>query len=156
MNTPFRSALTIGLALLTWTMFAPTAAAQGRSADDTKTIDSYRLTMPVLRKVLPALYAPGAQSCPRDRNRDPHFMSIAEMMHTLERCAPVAQALQRAGVSVRDGAIVFASLLRTGKEVALRSGNASAIAPGVLRDNALLLERNDPELKRLTRNGAPS
>jgi hypothetical protein len=40
--------------------------------------------------------------------------------------------------------------------VALKSGKATDIAPGVLRDNALLLQQNDPELKRLTRNGASS
>jgi hypothetical protein len=148
--------LALGLALVTTSLLAPDAAAQGRSAEDARIIDSYRLTMPVLRSVLPALHAPGAQSCPRDRSRDPHSMSIADMVAMLERCAPVVQSLQRAGVSVRDGAIVFASMLRTGKAVALQSGNASAVAPGVLRDNALLLERNDPELKRLTRTGAPS
>jgi hypothetical protein len=112
--------------------------------------------MPVLRKVLPALYAPGAQGCPRDRTRDPHTMSIADMVAMLERCAPVVQSLRRAGIPVRDGAIVFASLLRTAREVALKSGKATDIAPGVLRDNALLLQQNDPELKRLTRNGASS
>jgi hypothetical protein len=107
----------------------------------------------VLRKVLPALYAPGAQSCPRDRGRDPHTMSIADMVRMLERCAPAVQALRKAGVPAREGAIVFASLLRTAKEVALHAG---AVAPGVLRDNALLLERNDPEIRRLTRTGASS
>jgi hypothetical protein len=153
---PFRCALAFGLALVTTSMTAPGAMAQGRSPADARIIDGYRLTMPVLRKVLPALYAPGAGSCPRDRNRDPHAMNIADMMQMLERCAPVAQALRRAGVPARDGAIVFASLLRTAKAVALQSGKASAVAPGVLRDNALLLEQNDSEIKRLTRTGAPS
>ena len=138
-------------------LLAPLVAmAQTRSGEDTKIIDSYRLTMPVLRKVLPALNAPGAQNCPRDGSRDPHTMSIADMVRMLERCSPVVDALRRAGVPTRDGAIVFASLLRTAKEVALQSGNASAIAPGALRDNALLVERNDPEIKRLTKTGAPS
>ena len=156
MRTPLRFGVALGFALVTTSLLAPLAAAQGRSAEDTRIIDGYRLTMPVLRKVLPALYAPGGQTCPRDRNRDPHAMSIADMVAMLQRCAPVVQSLERAGVSVRDGAIVFASMLRTGKAVALQSGNASAVAPGVLRDNALLLERNDPELKRLTKTGAPS
>jgi hypothetical protein len=132
------------------------SAAQGRSAEDTRIIDGYRITMPVLRKVLPALNAPGAQNCPRDGTRDPHTMSIADMVRMLERCSPVVDALRRAGVPTRDGVIVFASLLRTAKEVALHSGNATAIAPGVLRDNALLVERNDPEIKRLTKTGGPS
>ena len=156
MKSACRSALGVAVALLTSSVIAPAAAAQGRSPADARIIDGYRLTMPVLRKVLPALYAPGAQSCPRDRTRDPHTMSIADMVSMLERCPPVVQSLQRAGVPLRDGVIVFASMLRTGKEVALHSGNASALAPGVLRDNALLLQQNEPELKRLTRTGAPS
>ncbi len=148
--------IALALALLGTSLQPRAAAAQGRSAEDARIIDGYRLTMPVLRKVLPALYAPGAQSCPRDRGRDPHTMSIADMVRMLERCAPVMQALRKAGVPARDGAIVFASLLRTAKEVALHAGDASAVAPGVLRDNALLLERNDPEIRRLTRTGASS
>ena len=156
MTSPFRLLLTFGVTLLAASTAAPAAPAQARSPADARIIDGYRLTMPVLRKVLPALYAPGAQGCPRDRTRDPHTMSIADMVAMLERCAPVVQSLQRAGVPVRDGAIVFASLLRTAREVALKSGKAADIAPGVLRDNALLLQQNDPELKRLTRNGASS
>lgn len=156
MKTPARFALSLGLVLITSSMLAPAAPAQGRSPADARIIDSYRLTMPVLRKVLPALYAPGAESCPRDRTRDPHAMSIAEMVATLERCAPVVQSLRRAGVPVREGAIVFASMLRTGKEVALHNGDAAAIPRGVQRDNALLLQQNEPELERLSRNGAPS
>lgn len=132
------------------------AVAQTRSAEDARIIDSYRLTMPVLRKVLPALNVPGAQNCPRDGTRDPHTMSIADMVRMLERCSPVVEALRRADVPTRDGAIAFASLLRTAKEVALHSGSAIAIAPGVLRDNALLVERNDPEIRRLTKTGGPS
>lgn len=147
---------TLMIAVLSALTVSRVAAAQGRSAEDTRIIDGYRLTMPVLRKVLPALSAPGAQNCPRDGSRDPHTMSIADMVRMLERCAPVVDALKRASVATRDGVIVFASLLRTAKEVALQSGKASAIAPGVLRDNALLLERNDPEIKRLTKPGGPS
>ena len=78
------------------------------------------------------------------------------MVRMLERCSPVIEALRRAGVPTRDGVIVFASLLRTAQEVALQSGNSSAIAPGVLRDNAVLVERNDLEIKRLTKTGGPS
>ena len=154
MTNPTRYALMV--AVLSALTVSRVSAAQGRSAEDTRIIDGYRLTMPVLRKVLPALSAPGAQNCPRDGSRDPHTMSIGDMVRMLERCAPVVDALKRAGVPTRDGVIVFASLLRTAKEVALQSGNANAIAPGVLRDNALLLERNDPEIKRLTKTGAPS
>lgn len=138
-----------------FTLVAP-AAAQGRSVADTKAIDRYRLTMPVLRKVLPALYAPGARSCPRAKDRDPNSLSLAEMTQSLERCAPMMQALARAGVPAREAAIVFGSLLRTGQRVAMQSGRASALPPGVARDNALLLEQNDPEIRKLTKTGAES
>lgn len=112
--------------------------------------------MPMLRNVLPALHAPGAQSCPGASGRDPHALGIAEMVQSLERCAPVVQSLKRAGVPARDAAIVLASLLRTSQQVAMQGGKASALPPGVVRDNALLLEQNDREIRKLTRTGAQS
>ena len=132
------------------------APAQVRSVAESKAIDSYRLTMPMLRKVLPALYAPGAQSCPRAKDRDPNSLSIAEMTRSLERCAPVIQALERGGMPAREAAIVLGSLLRTGQRVAMQGGRASALPPGVARDNAVLLEQNDPEIRKLTKTGAES
>ncbi len=144
--------LTLAGALL----LASPAGAQERSTDDMKAIDSYRLTMPMLRKVLPALYASGAQNCRRPKERDPNSLSIAAMTRSLERCPPVAQALARVGVPVREAAIVFGSLLRTGQQVAMQSGRASTLPPGAARDNALLLEQNDPEIRKLTRTRAES
>jgi len=132
------------------------AAAQSRSEADARTIDGDRLTLPTLRKVLPAFYAPGVQSCPQSRNRDPHTVGIGEMVSSLERCPPVLHALRQAGVPPREAAIVFASLLRTGQQVALRGGKASALPAGVLRENALLLEQNGPELSKLSNPGADS
>ena len=75
MTRPIRFARALGLALLASSLLAPVATAQGRSPADARIIDGYRLTMPMLRKVLPALYAPGAESCPRDR-RDPRVDPI--------------------------------------------------------------------------------
>ena len=144
MKRPYRLALALGLALL-----PTTTLAQGRSAADTKIVESYRLTMPVLRKVLPALYAPGAQSCPRD-SRDPRTLSLAEMAQMIDKCAPMAEALRRASVPSRDAAIVMASLYRTAEAVAIRRGDANAVDQGALRDNALLLKQHDAEIKRLT------
>ena len=154
-RTPEPSRLLV-LTLAGALLLASPVAAQGRSADDMKAIDSYRLTMPMLRKVLPALYAPGAQSCPRPKERDPNSLSIAEMTQSLERCAPVMQGLARAGVPAREAAIVFGSLLRTGQRVAMQSGRTTALPSGVARDNALLLEQNDPEIRKLTRTRAES
>lgn len=131
-------------------------AAQRRSAEDTKAIDGYRLTMPTLRKVLPALYHPQASTCEHPKDRDPQTLSLDEMTSSLERCAPVRDALKQAGVQPREAALAFASLLSTGHQVAMQGGRASTLPGGVLRDNALLLEQNDAELKRITKTGAQS
>ena len=155
-HSPVPRAVWLVLALLAAHGIAAPLAAQGRSPEDTRAIDAYRLTMPVLRKVLPALYAPGAQSCERRKDRDPHTLSLAEMTRSIERCAPVLQALGRACVRPAEAALVFASLLRTGQQVAIQGGSARALKPGALRDNALLLEQNDAELSRLTKTGAQS
>ena len=149
MKRPIRLARALGLALLASSLFAPIATAQGRSPADARIIEGYRLTMPMLRKVLPALYAPGAQSCPRD-TRDPRTLGIAEMAQMIDRCAPMAQALRRAGVPAREGALVMASLYRPAEAVAIRRGDANAVDQGPLRDNALLMQQNDAEIKRLT------
>jgi hypothetical protein len=154
MSFPTFRAAVLGLALAAAPGLASTGAAQGRSAADVRTVEGYRLTMPVLQKVLPALYAPGAQGCPQERDRDPRSLGLAEMARLLERCGPIVQALKRAGVPTRDAAIVLASVYRTSEEVALRGGKASAVPPGVLRDNALLLQR--PEIRRITEGGSRS
>ena len=149
MKTKHRLALALGLALLSSPLLAPAAAAQGRSPADTRIVESHRLTMAMLRKVLPALYAPGAQSCPRD-TRDPRTLSLADMAKMIDRCAPMAQALRRAAVPSREAALVLASLYRTAEAVAIRRGDASAVDAGPLRDNALLMQQNDAEIERLT------
>ena len=123
-------------------------AAQ-RSAEDARIIDGYRLTMPVLLKVLPALQAAPPSCRPREQ-RDPHTLSIAEMTRTLEQCAPVMQALRKGSVSARDAAIVSASMLSTAKAMSLHDGKASGVPAGPLHDNAVLLETNDAELRRVT------
>jgi hypothetical protein len=132
---------------------APLAAQ--RSAEDTRIIDGYRLTMPVLRKVLPALTAAPA-GCKAAEVRDVQTLSITQMTRMLDECYPVSQALHGAGVSARDAAIVYGSMMRTAQAVALQGGKASALPAGPLRDNALLMERNDGELRRLSRNGGQS
>lgn len=153
---PFRRIAGLALAIAAIQGALLPLRGQGRSPEDTRTVDGYRLTMPTLRKVLPALYAEGADTCERRKDRDPHTLSLAEMTGTLERCAPILRALARADVTPREAALVLASLLRTGQQVALRGGKATELPPGVLRDNALLLERNDPELRRLAKGGALS
>jgi hypothetical protein len=135
---------------------ASPGAAQGRSAEDTRMIESYRLTMPMLRKMLPAMHEMGTVRCGEHRPSDPHSLSLAEMTRRLEACSPVVTSLRQAGVQPRDVALVFAALLNVSRELGRRGGQASAVPPGVVRDNALLLERNDSEIRKLTRTGGQS
>lgn len=146
----------LALAFATAPAVTSLSAAQDRSAEDTRTIESYRVTMPILRKVLPALYAPGAQRCEQRPRRDPMSLSLAEMTRTLEACAPVLSSLREAAVLPRDAAILYAALLHVSRQVALRGGQATALPPGVMRDNALLLEQNDSEIRKLTKAGGQS
>ena len=145
-------ALVLVLALF----IAPAASlAAQRSAEDARIIDGYRLTMPVLRKVLPALKA-APPGCKAAEVRDVQTLSIKQMTRMLDECYPVSTALQSAGISARDAAIVFGSMMRTAQAVALQGGKAGALSAGPLRDNALLMEQNDAELRRLARNGGQS
>jgi hypothetical protein len=53
-------------------------------------------------------------------------------------------------VPSREAALVLASIYRTAEAVAIRRGDANAVDQGPLRDNALLMQQNDAEIKRLT------
>lgn len=78
------------------------------------------------------------------------------MTRKLEACPPLAKSLRGAGVEPREAAILFAALLNVSREVALRSGKVAELPPGVVPDNALLLEQNDPEIRKLTKTGGQS
>jgi hypothetical protein len=142
-----RHALLVPLAAA---LVASSAAAQGRSAEDARAIDGYRLTMPIIRRVLPAMYAMGRESCRSERVSDVHALGLAEMTRRIERCAPVVQSLRQRGVAPRDAALFYASMLRVSQQLALKGGDSSALPPGVIRDNALLLERNEREIRQIT------
>jgi hypothetical protein len=151
----FRAAvLAVGLAATAG--LASPGAAQGRSAEDTKAIEEYRLTMPMLRKVLPAMFALGSQPCEKRRDTDPYSLGLAEMTRRLEACSPVVESLGQAGVKAGDAALLYAALLHVGRELGRRGGQASGLPPGVLRDNARLLEQNEPEIRKLTQTGGQS
>ena len=150
--TPFPGRV-VGLVLsLAISQGATARLAAQRSAEDSRIIDGYRLTMSVLQRVLPALQAAPPSCRPREQ-RDPHTLSIAEMTRTLEQCGPVMQVLQKEGVSARDAAIVSASMLSTAKAMSVHDGKASAVPAGPLHDNAVPLETNDAELRRITSDG---
>ena len=154
-SLPIRAAaLTVALAGAP-ALTAP-GAAQGRSAEDTRAIEGYRLTMPMLRKVLPAMHALGTLRCEERRHTDPQLLGLAQMTHRLEACSPVAESLRQAGVKASDAALVYAALLHVSRERGRRDGLTSRLPPGVVRDNALLLEQNDPEIRKLTTTGGQS
>jgi hypothetical protein len=96
-SLPLRTAA-LTLVLAAAPCLAAPGVAQGRSAEDIKAIESYRLTMPMLRKVLPTMYAPGARRCEQRPHRDSMTLSLTEMTRTLEACSPVAKSLREAGV----------------------------------------------------------
>jgi hypothetical protein len=154
-SLPIRAAA-LTLALAAAPALSAPSAAQERSGEDTRAIDAYRLTMPMLRKVLPAMSAFDTVRCERPRHNEVSSLSLPEMTRKLEACAPVVQSLRKAGVTPRDAALLFAALLNVSRQVALRGGKASALPPGVMRDNALLLEQNDPEIRNLTATGGQS
>jgi hypothetical protein len=68
----------------------------------------------------------------------------------------VLPSRREAGVRPREAAIVYAALLNVSREVALRGSKTSARPPGVVRDNAMLLEQNDPEIRKVSRTGGQS
>ena len=158
-----RTRVTRGLAALVALcagLAAPSRAyPQGDAQADARAIESYRLTMPVLRKVLPALYHPDAGACEKGKNenRDPSRMPLAEMTARLEECAPVRNAVRRSGLSTREAALTLAALVRASKRSAeeesakAAGGQAPATGPGPLKDNVRLIRDNEAELGRLAR-----
>ena len=154
-------ALATLVALCTFLGAPSPAHSQGDALADARAVESYRLTMPVLRKVLPALYHPEARACEKGKNehRDPSRMSLAEMTARLEECAPVRNAVRQSGLSAREAALTLAALLRASRRSAdeesarATGGQAPPLAPGPLRDNVQLIRDNEAELGRLTRSG---
>jgi len=149
-------AAVLALGLAAAPRLALPGAAQGRSAEDTKAIEEYRITMPMLRKTLPAMYALGTARCQEGRRTNPDSLGLAEMTRKLETCSPVMQSLSQAGVKAKDAALLYAALLHTGHELARRGGQSAALPPGVTHDNAVLLEENDAEIRKLTKIGGQS
>jgi hypothetical protein len=133
----------------------PTAANDGRAE-----AESYRLTMPVLRRVLPVLHAPGVTTeCPRQGGafRDVDAMPVTEMQAVLDRCAPVRRAAAAHGVSTREVALAAKALMRAGRRITeeesakVSGGTPAPLSAGALRDNVLLVRQNEAEIGRLSR-----
>ena len=150
----FRVVIAFGLVAIP--LLSSPCAAQGRSAEDSKAIEEYRITMPMLRKTLPAMSALGTVRCEERRRTDSHSLGLAEMTRKLEACSPVMQSLRQAGVKAGDAALLYAALLHTARELGRRGGQSTALPPGVTRDTAVLLEQNDAEIRKLTKTGGQS
>ena len=149
----------VGLVLSALLLGAGIARAQRPFAAIDQTAESYRLTMPVLRKVLPVLNATGVKTeCPRNGGlfRDVDAMRIAEMEAVLDRCVPVRRAAVAQGVSTREAALVAKALIRAGRRIteeesAKATGGTPAPLPaGVLSDNVALVRQNEAEIARLS------
>ena len=151
--------LLLGLACCAFLVFAPEAAAQNESGASS----DYRLTMPVLRKALPALYAAGKERC-TERRRTPQeiaAMTIGQMEAELQGCAPVQRAASAQGITTRELAQVSKALLQAGHRMAeeesakATGGTAAPLPPGLLRDNVVLLRQNEAELGRIVKGQQP-
>ena len=151
--------LAFGVAFFALVACAPDAAAQrpaGAPSD-------YRLTMLVLRKAIPVLYAAGKESCTRRRRdqRELAEMTVAQMESELEGCAPVQRAAAAHGISTRELAQVSKALMQVGHRMAeeesakVTGGTAAALPSGVLRDNVTLVRQHEAELGRLAGEHQP-
>ena len=148
----------VSLALPVLPLAACDADAQ-RQPSASAGAEDYRLTMPTLRKALPALYAPEAKTTcarPDEEFREVRAMSVAQMQKRLEECPPVQRAAAAQDISLHElalvsKAIMLASYRMAQEESAKASGGTAApLPPGALRDNVALLRQNEAELARLS------
>jgi hypothetical protein len=149
----------VSLALPILPLAAGDADAQRQPSTASADAGDYRLTMPMLRKALPVLYAPGAKAeCAESEEeyRDVRAMSVAEMEKLLDECPPIRRAAAAQGISLRELALVYKALTLAGYRMAseesakVSGGTAAPLPPGALRDNVALLRDNDAELARLS------
>ena len=149
------------LALVVLSLAACDADAQREPTPAGAAGDGYRLTMPVLRKALPVLHAPGARTeCARkeEEYRDMCTMSAATMEKLLDQCLPVKWAAAAQNISVRELALVYRALMLAGYRLAeeesakVSGGSAAPLPAGALRHNVALLRQNEAELGRLSRD----
>ncbi len=153
-----RFAARVALALMiAWTSLGRAVAAQAAPPSGPPGAERYRLTMPTLRKVMPALNDPGRAQCEqREEKQNPFAMTLAELTTSLERCAPIRNAVAKTGVSTRAAATILAAVLYASRRMAEEESavamgkQAATLPPGPLKDNVALLRQNQAELGRLT------
>ncbi|MEO6058250.1 MAG: hypothetical protein ABIQ49_15610 [Gemmatimonadales bacterium] len=148
------------LALPLLPLAAPPAAAQRQQPAASADAGDYQLTMPMLRKALPVLNAPGAKTeCAqkKDEHRDMRTMSAALMQKFLDDCPPVRRAAAAQGISIFQLAQVYKAITQAGYRITeeegakVSGGTPRPLPPGALRDNVALVRQNEAELARLFR-----
>ena len=159
---PFRTAVRAlaCLALSGLPLAACDADAQRQPSAASAGVEDYRLTMPVLRKALPVLYAPEAQGkCrrPGEEMSEVAAMSITEMETRLEACEVIRGGAAAQGISLRElalvsKAIMLASYRMAQEESAKATGRtAPPLPPGALADNVAVMRQHEAELARLSK-----
>ena len=72
-------------------------------------------------------------------------------------CSGAGRARTRVtSVALRAVTLALVSRPGLGAVITVAAQDRSALPPGVMRDNALLLEQNDPEIRKLTNPGGQS
>lgn len=149
---------TMIVSLLVLPALVSEAAAQTGGAGS-----DYTLTMPTLRKLLPALHVADAgarcEALEGGDGRDAFSMSVAELTTAFESCGPVTRALRQAGLTTSEAATAFSSMLEAmmwRARHADASGQEPAPPEGVLGKNVELLRQNEAEIEELSRGSGSS
>lgn len=117
----------------------------------------FRLTMPVVRKVVPVLSAVGEQAeaeCPEVR--ESYRKGATELAKAFDRCKPVEERLDAAGLSSHESAGVTLALMRAfwhlgTEEAAAEAGQDPPPPPSseIARANLELVRANRAEIEDL-------
>ena len=153
-----------GLALFVLPLLAPAARAQGN--DDAKTLASYRLTMPTIRKliaaqekILEAASSPDAKKWAKEmEGKSSGNMSLAELSALYERIPPIKQAIVSTGLSTREYvtamfAFFQAAMVASMQDYAKQQGSkeAGTVPPGVAKENIEFVRQNKAEIDQISK-----
>ena len=149
-----RSVLTLGTVLAV-ALAAPSAHAQGPAT--LEALSEYRLTMPMLRKVIAsgktAQEGPDSKAFAAATNRP--AMSIEDVMSAFDRYPSGKRAVAASGLSTREMATAYLAFYYTSRYLAEEQmrkamGQTMPGPPAHVRpDNVELLRKNQDEIARL-------
>ena len=101
--------LLLGLAFAALPLAAPDAAAQKQAA----ATSDYRLTMPVLRRIMPAANAGEGKCTEPDRSLPERAeMTVEQIAAWMKGCAPIQQAAAAREIPAREMAQVVQALMQ--------------------------------------------